>query len=39
MQVYSKQNVLLRGVSDLLSILENGNISNCTPGKEVDPAQ
>ena len=39
MQVYSKQNVLLREASDLLSILENGNIPDCTPGKEVDSVQ
>ena len=33
-QVYSKQNVILQGVTDLLSIVETGNYSNYTPGKE-----
>jgi len=37
-QVYSKQNILLHGGSDLLSIIENGNFSNYTPGKEVEQA-
>jgi len=35
LQVYSKQNVILQGVTDLLSIVETGNYSNCTPEKEV----
>ena len=35
MQVYSKQNILLRGASDLLFIIENGHFPNCLPGKEV----
>jgi len=39
MQVYSKKNVLLREASDLLSILENGNIPDCTSAKEVDQDQ
>ncbi|NJC94861.1 MAG: hypothetical protein FIB03_00755 [Anaerolineae bacterium] len=34
-QVYSKQNLIIRGVRDLLSIIEPENSSNCTPGKEV----
>ena len=36
MQVYRKQNVLLREASDLLSILENGNFPHGTPGKEAN---
>ena len=35
-QVYSKQSVILEGVSDLLSIVETGNFSNCTFEKEVE---
>lgn len=35
MQVYSRQNVILQGVTDLLSIVETGNYSNCIPEKEV----
>ena len=35
MQVYSKQKVHLQGVADLLSIVETGNYSSCTPEKEV----
>jgi hypothetical protein len=34
MQVYSKQNVVLQEASDLLTILEQGNFSDCIPGKE-----
>jgi len=34
-QVYSKQNINLQGTSDLLTILDQGNFSDCTPGKEV----
>ena len=34
MQVYSKQNITLREASDLLVILDQGNFSDCTPGKE-----
>lgn len=34
-QVYSKQNLIIQGVRDLLSIIEPENSSNCTPGKEV----
>jgi hypothetical protein len=34
MQVYSKQNVRLQGASDLLTILDQGIVSDCTPGKE-----
>ena len=36
MQVYSKQNVMLQGVSELLSIFESGNFPICTSGEEVD---
>ena len=35
MQVYSKHNVVIQGTSDLLSIFDSGNFSNCTLGKEV----
>ena len=37
MQVYSKQNVLLQGASELLSIVESGNFPICTSGEEVEP--
>jgi hypothetical protein len=33
-QVHSKHNVVIQGVSDLLSIVEAGNFSDCVPGKE-----
>jgi len=35
LQVYSKQNVVIEGVSDLLCVIEAGIFSNCTSGKEV----
>lgn len=35
-QVYSKQNIILRGSADLLSIIESEKLSDCTPGKEAD---
>lgn len=35
-QVYSKQNLIIQGVRDLLSIIEPENSSNCTPGKEAE---
>lgn len=38
-QVYSRQQVMIEGVSDLLSILETGNFSNYALGKEAEPAQ
>jgi hypothetical protein len=34
-QVYSKQNFVIQGVTDLLSIVNIGNLSDCTIGKEV----
>jgi len=34
MQVYSKQNVILEGGAELLSIIETGNFPRCTFGKE-----
>src|SRR5512139_511483 len=34
MQVYSKQNIHLQGASDLLAILDQAIVSDCTPGKE-----
>jgi len=34
MQVYSRQNVILQGVSDLLSIVKTRNFSDCTLEKE-----
>lgn len=34
LQVYSSQHVMIEGVSDLLSILEAGNYSDCAPEKE-----
>ena len=38
-QVYSKQDFLLQGGSDLLSIIEDGNFSTCTLGKKVKRGQ
>jgi len=35
-QVYSKQDILLQGGSDLLSIIDERNHSNCTSWKEVE---
>jgi len=35
-QVYSKQSIILEGVSDLLSIVETSNFSKCTLEKEVE---
>lgn len=37
MQVHSKQNVILQGASDLLSIIESRNSSACAPEKEAKP--
>jgi hypothetical protein len=37
MQVYSKQDVILQGATDLLSIIETRNSSICTPEEEVKP--
>jgi len=34
-QVYSKQNLIVQGASDLLSIVESGIFSDCIPEKEV----
>lgn len=34
-QVYSKQNVIVQGASDLLSIIESGIFPDCTHAKEV----
>jgi len=36
MQVYSKHNVMLQGASELLSIVESGNLPICIPGEEVN---
>ncbi|MGE5377791.1 MAG: hypothetical protein ACM3XO_22250 [Bacteroidota bacterium] len=38
-QVYSKQNIILGGSADLLSIIEKGNFSDYTPGKEAQPTE
>lgn len=38
-QVYSKQNFVIQGVSDLLSIVETGNYSDCSLGKEAGPVK
>ena len=35
MQVYSKRNVVIEGVSDLLCVIETDVFSNCTSGKGV----
>ncbi len=34
-QVYSKQNIIVQGASDLLSIIETSNFPDCTHAKEV----
>ena len=34
-QVYSKQNVIVQGANDLLSIIDSGIFPDCTDGKEV----
>lgn len=36
-QVYSKRNLVIQGVEDLLSIIEPEKSSSCTPGKEAEP--
>lgn len=35
LHIYSKQDVVLKGATDLLSILESGQFSDCTTEKEV----
>ena len=39
MQVYSRQNIIIQGVTDLLSIIDPEYRSNCTPGREVGSKQ
>lgn len=39
LQVYSRQHVMIEGVSDLLSILETGNFSDCALEKEAGLAK
>jgi len=39
MQVYSRQNVILQGVPDLLSIVYPRTFTDCTLGKEVNPTK